>query len=432
MAKLRPNKSPTDVAASSADEAGGYVSDHLTAGELLAVLTISRALSGALDVDRVLGLALAAVTDVIGAEGSSVLLVDPDTGGMSFHVAAGPGAEIAKTISLPPDAGICGHVARTGEPTIVNDAQNDARLYRQVDQATGMETRNVLCVPFGNGQRQLGVLELINKLGEGGFGERDLHLAEAVGGQIGLALENARLHTEIVQRERMATVGRTVSGLAHCVKNILNGIRSGSAVLARSLKDDDFESVRKGWQTVSKNNDMLGALVMDMLSLARDTKVHPFPTDVDDLAEQICQLLGARAAEREIDVSFTAGLGGDDVMVDPTQLYRCLLNLVSNAIDACGDGGRVRVRTHRGRGRRRFTISVTDDGPGIPADVRKKLFGEFFTTKGSRGTGLGLPVTRKLITQMGGTITFHSVEGCGAKFVIALPLEAPSTDDKET
>jgi signal transduction histidine kinase len=396
------------------------------ADELEAVSAISRALAGRLELDEVLAVAVSVVADVIGAEGSSILLIDPDTKAMSFHVAAGPGADAAKSVPLPPNAGICGHVAATGEALIVNDAQNDARLYRRVDETTGFTTRNLLCVPLVGSERLEGVLELINKHEQADFDERDLRIAHAVAGQIALALENARLHDDLLRKERLATVGRTVSGLAHCVKNVLNGIRAGSAVVDRRLQEGDLAKVQKGWQVVRKNNDMLGNLVLDMLSLARDSNIHPFPTDVNDLSDQICELVRDRAAERTIEVGFSPAEGLGDVMVDPTQLYRCLLNLVSNAIDACDDGGAVSVRAYRGDGRPRLTLSIADNGVGIAPEHRAQLFGEFFTTK-SNGTGLGLPVTKKLIAAMGGEITFHSVVGCGTKFVIALPIDdAPS------
>ena len=418
---------------SKRDNVGKYVPQkRLASNELDAVLTVSRALAGKLDIDRVLGVAVSVVADIVGAEGSSILLVEPETGAMSFHLAAGPGAKAAKTVPLPPGAGICGHVVRSGRPLIVNDAQNDPRLYRRVDQASGITTSNILCVLLRSSGKLWGVLELINKHEGKDFDDHDLRLAEAVGAQIAVALENSHLHAEIVQKERLATVGRTVSGLAHCVKNVLNGIRSGSAVVDRSLKANDFDKVREGWKVVSKNNGMLSNVVLDMLSLARESKFHPFPTDVCDLTEQICGLLKDRAAERGVSVAFESVDGLEDVMVDPTQLYRCLLNLASNAIEACSDGQHVRARVYRAKGRGRITISIADDGAGIAPEHRAKLFTEFFTTKGSKGTGLGLPVTRKLINTMGGTIKFHSVVGKGTRFVIALPIETTPISRKET
>ena len=382
--------------------------------------------------DPVLAVAVGWVAELVAAEGSSILLINPETDVMTFHVLEGPGSKAAKSIPLPPGAGICGHVARTGQPAVVNDVQNDPRFFSGVDKSSGVTTRNLLCVPLRTAERLWGVLEVINKHDGADFDDADLRVAEAVGGQIALALENVHLHGEVVRQERMAAVGQTVSGLAHCVKNILNGIRSGSAVIDRHLGADNIDKVRDGWQVVRKNNQMLSNLVLDMLSLARDTKFHPFPTDVNDLVEQVCRLVVDRAEERGISVTWEMADNLDEVPTDPTQLYRCLLNLVSNAVDACESGATIRVRVYRAVGRGRFTVTISDTGSGIAPEHRDKLFTEFFTTKGGRGTGLGLPVTKKLIVAMGGTIMFHSVVGRGTKFVIVLPVEDEIARDKET
>jgi signal transduction histidine kinase len=411
------------ASAREAGQAGEYVSEGaVVRDDLGALLAISRALAGKLDLPVVLGATMNVIGELLGVEGASILLIDPLLGGMSFFVAEGPHTQVVKSVALPPGAGICGHVALTGLPLIANDAQNDPRLYRTVDQATGMTTRNVLCVPIRSHERLWGVLEVINKVGDAGFDAHDRRVAEVVATEAALALENAHLHSEIVQKERMAAIGQTVSGLAHCIKNILNGIRSGSAVVDRAMAGGNFQRVGEGWQTVRRNNGMLSRLVLDMLALARDSKPHPFPTDVNDLAEQVTGLMKERAAELGISLTCIPAAGLPDVLLDPTHFYRCLLNLVSNAIDACDGGGHVRVRVHRGNGRDRFTVSVTDDGQGISEEARQKLFAEFFTTKGGRGTGLGLPVTKKLVEEMGGTISFHSTTGRGTRFVLTVPI----------
>ena len=400
--------------------------------DMQAVLSISRALTGKLKLEPLLGAALATVGNLVGAEGTSILLIDPDTSGMKFYIAEGPHSDQARNVPLPPGAGICGHVSRTGQALIVNQLQNDPRLYRAVDQATGMTTRNILAVPIRSRERLWGVLELINKQKAPGFDARDQQLAEVVAAETALALENAHLHGEIVRQERMAAIGQTVSGLAHCIKNILNGIRSGSAGINRALSQEDYEKLRIGWATVSRNNEMLGNLVLDMLALARESKPHPFPTDVNDLTAQICTLLTAQAHEKNINIECLVAPNLDEVMLDATHFYRSLLNLVSNALDACSEAGNVRVRLYHSPGRSRFTVSVWDNGEGISRENARKLFQEFFTTKGGRGTGLGLPVTKKLITQMNGTITFHSVAGRGTKFVVALPLSSHREKDTKT
>lgn len=425
----QPHKKTEKDVSAGAERPDAGRDSYETAGvrdDMEAVLSISRALAGKLELSRVLGGALGMVGGLVGAEGASILSIDAETSAMKFYVAEGPGAEVAKTIPLPPNAGVCGYVARTGEPLIINDAQNDTRLYRSVDQATGMTTRNILCAPIRSNERLWGVLELINKQGQSGFDEQDMRLAEVVAAQTALALENSYLHNKIVRNERMAAIGQTVSGLAHCIKNILNGIRSGSAVVDRAISAEDFARVCKGWQTVRRNNEMLGTLVLDMLALARESKPHPFPTDVNDMAQQVCDLLKDHACEKSITISFVSALNLPEVLLDTMHFYRCLLNLTANALDACNDDGHVRIRIFRGKERSRFTVSVTDNGVGMSRETRDKLFQEFFTTKGGRGTGLGLPVTRKLIGQMEGTIKFHSVLGHGTRFVFALPIPKPT------
>ncbi|MBN2375903.1 MAG: HAMP domain-containing histidine kinase [Sedimentisphaerales bacterium] len=425
---------PTEtISGRTLDRNSSDISDSLTSqDEMEAILSISLSLAGKLELPLVLGAALDMVGKLIGAEGASILLIDPNTGGMEFYITEGPGAQIAKTIPLPPKAGICGYVAQNGQSLIINDAQHDPRLYRQVDQSTGMTTRNILCVPIQSGEKLWGVLELINKNQGRDFSQRDLRLSEIVATQIGLALENSHLHKQIVQKERMAAIGQTVSGLAHCIKNILNGIRSGSAVIDRAMSADDFNRVSQGWQTVRRNNEMLGTLVLDMLALARDSKPHPFPTDVNDLAKQVCELMTERAAEKQVNIKFMPHSSLPDVTLDPTHFYRCLLNLVSNALDACETNGNISVRLFRGNDRTRFTVSITDSGEGISQENQRKLFEEFFTTKGGRGTGLGLPVTKKLIKEMGGIIIFHSIVGRGTRFVIALPINDTTKAEQET
>ena len=184
------------VAARSAKRKGDRVDSAAgtdrTQREMEAVLRISRSLAGKLGLKDILAAALNTVGNLAGAEGASILLIDPQTEQMSFYIAEGPGGEAAKRVALPPGAGICGHVVRTGDALIVNDAQNDPRLYRPVDKATGMVTANLLCVPIRSEERMWGVLELINKHAGEGFDNDDLRLAEVIAGQIALtdALED--------------------------------------------------------------------------------------------------------------------------------------------------------------------------------------------------------------------------------------------------
>jgi len=246
----------------------------ITCDSMGAILAISYALAGSFKLEDVLDRALNLVGDVVNAEGSSILLIDPDTQGMKFYVAAGPAADKAKSVPLPPGTGICGHVAQTGKSLVVNDAQNDPRFFGGVDQATSMTTRNILCVPINSHARMWGVLELINKIDADGFHFEDLRLAEVVATQVGLALENAHLHNQTVHTEKAAAVGQTVGELAGRVEDIITKIQSASANMEQYLNAGDMQQIQQGWETIGRHHEMLSELLEDMSALTGREKAQ--------------------------------------------------------------------------------------------------------------------------------------------------------------
>jgi signal transduction histidine kinase len=152
------------------------------------------------------------------------------------------------------------------------------------------------------------------------------------------------------------------------------------------------------------------------------------------VAADVCELMRPVAADNAIDLLERFSPDIDEVILDPRTLHRCLLNLVSNAIDACiyDDTGKahhhVTVATAiESQGWLRFDIS--DNGVGMNKEIQDKLFASFFSTKGAKGTGLGLLVTRKLIDESGGSIDVTSTQGEGTTFTIRLPLETQRYPD---
>jgi HD-GYP domain-containing protein (c-di-GMP phosphodiesterase class II) len=158
---------------------------------------ISALLNSSLDHATIRKRAIEAATLLMNAEAGSLLLLDEATGGLYFDVAHGEKGEAVRQARLRHGQGIAGHVARTGEPIIVNDVQHDARFFRHVDQASGFVTRNMVCVPVTAHGRLLGVLQAINHKNGDPFGEDDLQNFVALGHQVGIAIENANLYEEI-------------------------------------------------------------------------------------------------------------------------------------------------------------------------------------------------------------------------------------------
>ena len=173
-------------------------------------------------------------------------------------------------------------------------------------------------------------------------------------------------------------------------------------------------------------------LVLDMLSCSKDRPPEYEQADANGIVQAVCDLMAQNAKEKGVTLTWTPDKSLGEVAVDPKGLQRCLLNLVGNAIDACDAEGCVKVQTTAASDT--FTIGIADNGSGIAPDDKEKLFQPFFSTKGSKGTGLGLAVTHKIVTEHKGTITVDSQIGEGTTFLITLPKAKPTDaeDVKQT
>lgn len=170
---------------------------HATIQRLRRLQEITALLNSSLKPAEIRTQAIEAATIVMEAEAGSLLLLDEDTGELYFEVAHGAKGENVREIRLKVGQGIAGHVAKTGQPIIVNDVQHDSRFSSRADKKSGFVTRNMVCVPVTAREKLLGVLQAINKKDGGEFGQDDLHDFIALGHQVGIAIENANLYEEI-------------------------------------------------------------------------------------------------------------------------------------------------------------------------------------------------------------------------------------------
>jgi len=229
---------------------------------------------------------------------------------------------------------------------------------------------------------------------------------------------------ELIEAERLATIGQTVAGLAHAIKNILGGLKGGVYVVNTALKKEDTNLLKTGWDMVERNINNISNLVLDMLNYSKERKPEYESCSPNAIADEVCKLMESKAKKSGIDIirNFDPTMG--EVSLDPNGIHRCLLNLISNAIDACVNcpdrPGRVEVRT-ASENEWAVRLDVSDNGCGMDEETQKKVFSRFFSTKGSKGTGLGLLVTQKIIQEHEGIINFVSEVGKGSIFTIRLP-----------
>ncbi|MGB2613287.1 MAG: ATP-binding protein [Phycisphaerae bacterium] len=399
-------------------------------GALEALEQVSQMVAGDLELDEVLPSAMRAAALAMDAEACSILLNDTAADALRFHFAEGPQTAGLESACLPiNDESLAGWVAGHGEPLVVPDAYADRRFNPSYDAQTGFRTRSLVCVPLVARGKLLGVIQILNRHDGRPFGEDDLELAHAVASLVAVAILNAEEHEARLQAERLATVGQTVAGTAHCIKNILAGLQAGAYIINENLAPDADEQVLYGWGVVKSNMGFLSNIILDMLNYSRPRKPLLQPCDTGSLCGDIARLLGEQAAAKGVEIIAASEVG--EVRMDETAIRRCLLNLVGNAIDACAGGGTVRLEAARGESDGDFILRVEDNGGGIEPEALEKIFDPFFSTKGGKGTGLGLPVTKKIVEEHGGRIRVNSTPGAGTVFTLLLPMGTPDKKPNE-
>ena len=237
---------------------------------------------------------------------------------------------------------------------------------------------------------------------------------------------------KLVEAERLAAVGQTVTGLSHAIKNITGGLKGGAFVLEKGIELGEQKFLMQGWEMIKGNVDKITNLSLDLLNYAKDSDLDYQACDPNKPAQEVIDLMRPRAQELGIHLSSDFSDQLDACHIDSDLINRCLLNLVTNAFDACTHDAtgrkkkKVMVRTQKKRGWG-VEYQVQDNGCGMTPDVKKNIFQRFFSTKGSEGTGIGLMITKKIVDEHHGVITVESEQGAGSRFIIRIPKKQPDT-----
>ncbi len=240
--------------------------------------------------------------------------------------------------------------------------------------------------------------------------------------------EIKRLQEELITSERLAATGQTVAGLAHYIKNILNGLKGGTYVLNVAFDKNNTDKIKNGWTMIERNVGKISDLVLDLLTYSKERKPERENCFPNEIVEEVSDLMQSKARENNIEIERDLDPSIGEVYIDQKAVHRSLLNLISNAIDACifdttpKKHWQIKVTTAV---EENYIIrfEVADNGMGMDEETKEKIFSSLFSTKGERGTGLGLLVTEKIIKENGGKINVASEPGNGTTFTIYLPYQ---------
>ena len=243
---------------------------------------------------------------------------------------------------------------------------------------------------------------------------------------------------KIDESQSLATIGQTIAGMSHVIKNIAGGLKGSSFILEQGIENENREYLVKGWEMMKGNLDKITHLSLDLLNYAKTSRLKRTLVNPNDPALEVVNLLTPRAVEKNIRLVLSPLDDTLSILVDQDAIYNALFNLVTNALDAfdthypcCSDEENSKKTGEKQEKTVMVSVEketdgivfrVKDNGDGMDENIGQSLFKEFITTKGAYGTGFGLMTTKKIIDEHQGTILFETEKGEGSVFTMKLPF----------
>jgi PAS domain S-box-containing protein len=250
--------------------------------------------------------------------------------------------------------------------------------------------------------------------------------------------EEKRLLEQLVHSEKLAAVGQALAGIQHGMKNMLNALKGGAYMVRTGLAKDDRDMLQGGWAIVQEGIDDLTGMSSHLLDYVKDWRPEFENVDVVDLVTGSTRVFGQSASDKGVGLRTRVSDGVPPALCDPRLLRSAVMDLLSNALDACleneyaeGETPAIEVRVDTAEGGKCVLIEVQDNGCGMSEAVRANVFTPFFSTKKRWGTGLGLALTARVISVHGGAISVESARNRGSTFRISLPVSGPGRDEEE-
>ncbi len=394
--------------------------------ELNALYEVEKELSAALDLDDLLSRILAQAITVLGGGAGSIALVDPG-GALRFSTVQGPAAPRLIERTLPHGTGLLGWSIAHKTPIIVDDPANDPRHAAEVAKEAGVRPQHIMVAPLVDGEDVMGGIEIIDQRrttrdGELPWTEDDLKLLVLIAAQAASAIGLARRRSEQSNRDRLASIGRMLAGLLHDLKTPMTIISGYAQLMAAS---DESQQRETYVEQIQRQFDLMAGMTREVLAFARgDTDLFIRKVYVNRFTEELATQLGAATQGRSIDFEIEPIYDGI-AFFDEQKLLRVFHNLARNAVEAMPDGGKLKVVVDRDGDQ--IMWKVSDNGPGIPPELKGRLF-DLFATGKKGGTGLGLAIVKKIVDDHHGSVLCESGP-TGTTFTVKLPIQRPTDGD---
>ena len=402
--------------------------------QLEAVEGISQALFQSIDLDELVETTLRIALEEVGAEAGSILLADPEKEALIFQYSIGD-KPVPRGTAIAWDKGISGAVFQSGEARITNQADQDSSHLRQIDQATGFVTRDMITVPLRRWRGEpIGVLNVLNKR-VGPLTNHDLGLLTIISAFAALAIQQAKQFEDAKKAEMVTLLG----DISHDMKNLLTPVCAGMELLRGEVSE-----LFGGMSTAELSEKKASKELCDEAGEMAQNGIRRLHDRVKDMADcvkglsappnfalcavglvvlEVFHTLQGLALDKQITLR-TDGLDSlPEFHADERRLYNALYNLINNAIPETPPGGSITVRGHLDQDTGSIALAVADTGGGMSPEIRDRLFSANAVSTKKGGTGLGTKIVKDVVDAHKGKIWVESEPGAGTTFHLRFPLD---------
>ena len=383
------------------------------------LMEISRTLNSTLNIDTLLEHIVMAATELTDTEAASILLLDPSSGNLRFEASVDPFGISLETVEVPLEGSLAGWIVTHGEVLLIDDVTNEPHHFREVDESSGLVTRNLLGVPLRSHDKIVGALEAVNKHDDEAFTDDDVNTLTTLAAQAAVAIENVRLFEQ----------SDLIAEMVHELRTPLAAIVSTMHLLRRpDLDKDKYAGLL---DTVQNETQRLTRMTSDFLDLARlesgRTRLARNPFNFIEVVEWCVKTVSPQADERGVEISTKLPPDGlPELVGDREKIQQVMMNLLTNAIKYNREEGKIEIEMELLGDK--VQVAVSDTGLGISEENLPHIFEKFYRvadTEGyTQGTGLGLAIAKSIVDGHGGEMMVESKvdEGTTFRFTLLAPV----------